>query len=78
MDAKPQYHVGTVIIIGIVNPLPLVGFPPGRALICMCENYPVTVEIITGSEVTIYYIKEIDGTWRPAFDKAQNVAILDS
>jgi len=68
--------MASLVVYGDHDPLPLVGFPEGRARIRMRNDDYVMVYIrppVGG--IRKFVVEEKDGTWRPAFEIGRNVAL---
>jgi hypothetical protein len=64
---------GRKIEFGVKDPLPLRGFPPGRARIRQ-RNDAFTVVFIRPEDggVRRFYVEERDGAWWPAIESGAN------
>jgi len=65
--------LGRNIEIGVKNPLPLRGFPAGRARICQRNNAIVRVFIRPpAGGIRCFFVEERDGAWWPVFETGAN------
>jgi len=65
---------GQKIIFGVVGPLPLRGFPEGRARIRLRNADFVTVSIRPPQGgIRRFYVEERGGAWLPAFEMGANI-----
>jgi hypothetical protein len=64
---------GRKIVFGVKDPLPLRGFPPGRARIRQ-RNDDCTVVFIRTADVGVrrFFVEERDGAWYPAIESGAN------
>lgn len=60
------------IVFDVREPLPLKGFPEGRAKICLRNDSFARVFIKTASGIRAFFIKEEAGCWVPDFELAAN------
>jgi hypothetical protein len=65
MTSGPLYITPSNLQYGIVDPLPLRGFPPGEAGIRMQHCSFVYVFVKTEDSVRWFAVKEVDGFWEP-------------
>lgn len=57
---------------GMREPLPLEGFPEGRARIVIRPDQWIRIFIKTKTGIREFYPKEENGKWVPYFEKARN------
>jgi hypothetical protein len=60
------------LVFGVVEPLPLVGFPDGRAKIEIRSGELVRVYIKTKTGIIAFYPTEKDGAWIPDCEIGRN------
>ena len=63
---------GKKIPFGLTVPLPLVGFPEGKARIRIRQDEFARVFIKTESETIGFYPTESDGAWVPGYESGRN------
>jgi len=65
---------GQKMVFGVVDPLPLRGFPEGRARIRLRNKTFATVNIRPPQGgIRRFNIEEREGAWRPAFEIGANL-----
>ena len=65
---------GAALAWGICEPLPLRGFPPGKARLRMRPNDFVRVRVLTASGVRSFVVAEENGCWIPYSEEGRNVS----
>jgi hypothetical protein len=66
------------LVWGVSDPLPLSGFPAGRARIKLRNDSFVQVRVRTSDGIREFYVFEQDGSWRPRFESARNFGLTAS
>lgn len=64
---------GTTHIFGIVEPLPMEGFPPGKIRIRMRAKDIARAFVRTQDGIRGFYIKQENGKWKPGPEFGRNM-----
>ena len=75
MTSGSCYITPSNLQYGIVDPLPLRGFPSGKARTRMRRRSLVCVFVKTEDSVRWFYVKEVDGFWEPFCETGRNIAL---
>jgi len=59
-------------VFGVVDPLPLSGFPPGRIKLRMRPMNFAFAFVKTEEGIRKFAIQEKDGLWIPSFEQSRN------
>lgn len=69
------YTAGRQFVLGVAEPMPLKGFPPGKVRICLRPGEWANAFVKTADGLRAFYVEAKNGCWMPGPEIARNLRV---